>query len=196
MLTKLQVLILGFLAILALLFIAFGFWWWFIRNPIPANGTSCKATDPNTICLYNGNIAAIEKVLSTSIPTPTMSLTLKDFDYSIGYAPWCIPSFYAFRYVDSEGNYGPLSDWYGPVVASSDSSPGKCNANIPFLQVQDLTDPGLTRYYANVHRQDGTLDTNSEGSIVGSLYKEIYTFIDDPATGPNSDYSVFPCSGC
>ena len=198
MLTRGEVLIIGILSISIVAFVAFSIWWWFFRRRPDPNSRVCVATQPGTACTSNGVVAAIEKLYDDSMPSPITSLKLSSFNASASFAPWCIPSFYAIRFVDTDGNYGDLSEWYGPVVASSSVLPGQCSANVPLLTVIDKDDPSLSKYYTNVHRQDNILDENSEGAIVGMLYGEVYSFIDDPATNPNSDFSIYPCKayGC
>ena len=199
MLTKYQILIIAIVAIVLLVFITFTIWWWFIRKPstTPSKST-CTATEKNTICLSNGVVAAVENQFDENIPTPLSSLVLNSFSASYDYAPWCIPSFYAIRFVDTNGNYGPLSGWYGPIVASSSTNPGGCGANIPYFRIQDATDPNIKKYYVNVHRQDKELDETNDGMIIGMVYKDLNTFIDDPSTNPNANYSEYPCKdgGC
>lgn len=198
MLTRIEILIIGIFLISIVAFTAFSIWWWVFRKPLPPPTKTCVATQPNTACTSNGIVAAIEKLYDDSMPSPITSLKLNSFNASASFAPWCMPSFYAIRFVDEEGNYGDLSEWYGPVVASSSVVPGGCSANVPLLSVIDKSDPNLSKYYTNVHRQDNVLDENSEGTIMGMLYSDIYSFIDDPATNPNSDFSIYPCKahGC
>lgn len=198
MFTRVEILIIGILSISMVAFVAFSVWWWvFRKSPVPSTKV-CVATQPNTACTSSGVIAAIEKLYDDSMPSPITSLKLISFNASASFAPWCIPSFYAIRFVDTAGNYGNLSQWYGPVVAGSAVIPGGCSANVPLLSVIDKDDPNLNKYYVNVHRQDNILNENSEGTIVGMLYGEIYSFIDDPSTNPNSDFSIYPCKahGC
>lgn len=193
-----NIIILSFLGFIIVLFVAFTVWWWLIRKPSTPTGLSCVAKQKGTTCLQNGFLAAIEKTNDDSMPTPSGSLKLLNFDYNYQYPPWCIPSFYAIRYVDDEGNFGELSQWFGPVVSQPTATPGGCWANIPNLIAQDLQDPNLGKYYANVHRQDTTLDESSDGRIVGMLENVSYQFIDDPKSNPNADGKISYCKnyGC
>ena len=185
------------MTILIIFLIGFSVWWWFILfHPTPTPGQQCKAVDPGTICLSTGVLAAVESQFDSSIPTPVTTLKLDSFNMVTGYAPWCIPSFYAIRFIDQDGNYGGMSDWFGPIVAGKSTKQGGCMANLPYLKLDDASDPNIGKYYANVHRQDGTLDKDSDGTVMGMLYSKVNTFIDSPATGPNSSYTVTPCKGC
>jgi len=60
-----------------------------------------------------------ETTLDSSIPMPTQIPYLSNFRFSpgAGYA-FCSPAWYAFRYVrNSDGAYGPLSEWSGTDLA-------------------------------------------------------------------------------
>lgn len=198
MLSRIDVIILIFIALLIALFVAFAVWWWFIRKPPLPKAIKCNATEKGTLCLDNGFIVAMESTTDDSMPNPTGSLKLLNFDYNSEFPPWCIPSFYAIRYVDKEGNYGQLSSWFGPVVSEPTANPGGCFANLPNLVAQDLQDPNLDKYYINVHRQDLNLNETSEGRVVGMLEPITYGFIDDPSSNPNADGKIMFCKnyGC
>ena len=195
MLTRIQVLIMGIIALTSISFVVFGIWWFFIRRPSQAPQIiQCDTReDPSLSCLSNGIAYKTERQLSTQIPKPDTTLKLTSFTFSPQFAPWCIPSYYAIRYVDNKGNYGEFSDWMGPVVAGINAVPDGCNANTPTFTVTSKSDSNLNKYTVNIHRQDGEWNKKSEGEIVGMLYPKILEFIDDPSTNPNSKYTVFPC---
>ena len=174
--------------------ILFTVWWWFIRKTGLPSVTKCQATQPDLTCLSNNVLAAIEKTYDSTMPTPLSTLSLWSFGAVTQLAPWCIPSYYAVCFVDKEGNYGPLSSWTPPIVASPSVIPGGCSANVPFLQIENTLDPNLKKYYVNVHRQDQHLNTASEGNIVGML-DDFYKFVDDPKTNPNINYTQ-KCKEC
>jgi hypothetical protein len=120
---------------------------------------------------------------------------------NLGY-PWCTPSWFAVKYVKvtnisgtgpdtvMTGNAGPISDWIGPIYACADSNElsslcgpsgcsfptGKqsckfntirisCPANIIYGPTKD----GLM---LNLHMQEGKLNPNSDGVIIGALYPD------------------------
>lgn len=108
--------------------------------------------------------------------------------------PWCSPTWYAFRYVDPKlGNYGPLSEWSGPIRAgaqlvdmSSSCLKGVCNFpidqkvgtcgfnNITIGTDQDLgslvPQVGSFTLMVNVHRQTDNFNPNASGDIIGQIY--------------------------
>ena len=107
-----------------------------------------------------------------------------------------MPSFYAIRLVDDNGNFGPLSEWSEPVVASPTAIPGGCASNQITLELQNPSAIDQKIYYANVHRQDGVLDQNSDGNIVGMFLDGVNFFVDDPLSNPNGQYQEQTCTGC
>jgi hypothetical protein len=128
----------------------------------------------------------IETELDLSIPKPQQKLYLGDFSYdpNLQGGPICSPMYYAFRYVrESDGKYGPLSNWTTvPVQSGATNLPcvsnsvtcqtGKatCNNNRPVIVTVESLDYAMSDgYILNLHRQIGTLDTTNEGDIVGML---------------------------
>ena len=171
-----------------------------------------------------------EKYLDTSISTPTQQLYLSNFQYNpnLNTYPWCVPTWYAIRYVRvSDGGYSQLGPWTpttSPVQSGNTSlpcydttndgytnnctfttinnsilvNPDTCNFN----QVTIGTPSPLTYsieqgYYANIHRQSGTFNPDSQGMIIGILTPDTGTFVgswEDVLYPPNTQDVT--CSNC
>lgn len=75
-----------------------------------------------------GCLSVIETKLDPSIPKPTQIPYLSNFKF-VGsippLPPFCSPAWYAFRYVrNSDGAYGPLSNWSGSEGPNGSEGPG------------------------------------------------------------------------
>ncbi|ALX27507.1 hypothetical protein GMAR_ORF133 [Golden Marseillevirus] len=129
-----------------------------------------------------------------TIPTPENSPVLAQFGKADNNQPlWCIPTWYAVRYVDQNGNYGKLGPWSQEIVSSC-SVPGLgcngCNSFLPIISIPS----SLPQYSANVHRQSKTFHPDDEGKIVGSFSPASNGWIFIDSENPNKDYAY--CSGC
>lgn len=154
----------------------------------------CNVPGMDPTCSY-----VLEKYQDPTLKAPTQPLYLTNFEYIPEQgAPWCVPTWYAFRYVRvSDGGYSTLSEWtHLPVQAGASMFPcpdGKCwfktasggaplsgtetcHFNAPVIGTIGPLDYDITQgVYANVHRQHGALDPSSEGEIVGFLIPSGYT---------------------
>lgn len=153
----------------------------------------CNTSQQDSECVYY-----LEKYPDSSITTPGQTLYLGAFSYSRGAGPaLCQPMWYAFRYVrQSDGGYGPLSDWTPasqPIFAGSCNLPcapkvcgstlvpptGNSHASVTYnapqvVTVSTLDYPLYQGYVANIHRYVGTDPTipppaGTEGTIIGTL---------------------------
>lgn len=187
------IIILGIVSLLLMIGIGGAVWWFFIRSP---SAPQCKPPSDNLTCLTTGNLAAIEDKLSKKVETPSQTLIISKFG-AAGGAPWCIPTWYALRYIDGDGNYGDLGPWSSEVVAGKHVSGGGCSANLPQLEPENIITfaSQSSGYNTNIHRQYQKLDTSSEGEIVGMLNDE-YFYIDQTSNNPNYDYIKSVCKGC
>jgi hypothetical protein len=127
--------------------------------------------------------SVLEKFKDATIPTPTPAIYLTKFIKTDGVAPFCLPVWYAFRYVRNDnGGYSPLSQWSGyrgpGLVPTSIYSGAKtfpcppggcigikygqasCDLNQPTLELYGKLDVNIDisspQYTLNVHRQMGT----------------------------------------
>ena len=91
---------------------------------------------------------------------------------------WCVPTYYAHRPVEvSSGKYGDLSPWsLFPVVSSPNvRSPNveigdkACVTSVVVIGFQAKIDTTVKDIVYNVHRQVGSLDSESDGEIIGVL---------------------------
>ena len=91
-----------------------------------------------------------EKYKDPSIPAPSASLQpyLSKFSFVDGVpgGAFCIPAWYAFRYVrNSDGGYGPLSQWSGYDPTQPDTVPMAifaCAPNLPCMKPSPNSGPG------------------------------------------------------
>lgn len=142
----------------------------------------------------NSNGSYKETKLDKTIPTPTVKPTLSQFGKADNNQPlWCIPSWYAIRYVDKNGNYSDLGPWSEKVVSSC-SVPGLncngCNSFLPMLSIPSAD----SRFSANVHRQTQAFHPDIEGDLIGAFFPASngWIFIDN--NNPNTDGSY--CGSC
>ena len=178
--------------------------WWYRRQstaPIVAPVAGNCTYSPTS----RGGFAKGCTFFKESSPSSTLTLPppqpyLLNFTQASQGAPWCVPTWYALRYVDSAtGEYGPLSAWTrSPVVAGSTLTaqacphgkcyfsdngvvtppgPGTCTFSTPVVGVVEALQysPETDGVWVNVHRQSTTLDPSSEGTIVGYLLPQSYT---------------------
>lgn len=161
-----------------------------LEKPSPGNCDYIKSSNPTT--KWSGDCSYIQELLLTSsIQTPTSPLQLTKFTSSPSLGPaWSVDVYYKYKYVNSKtGEYGHASPWTKTAItAGSNTLPcgsncgnvqfsGKdsCRSNLPELQVDSLSYPIGSDYYANVHRfvtsSKNTPPADSDdGKIVGMLY--------------------------
>jgi hypothetical protein len=166
-----------FLAVIGLLFFAASAFFFFFKVP-----RECTTLCPEYMN-GPGCHSVLEKFSDPSIPTPTPKIYLTNFTKADGVAPFCLPVWYAFRYVKNDnGGYGPLSQWSGykgdgvvptPIYSGSKTFPcppggcvgvkygqASCDLNQPKLELYGKLDVdidiGNPQYTLNVHRQVGT----------------------------------------
>lgn len=192
----------GFLIVLLAVVVAGGVGWWLYRRAPahPSSPPSCPASSglaPG--CNYYREVAP-DPTLTKEPPPPY----LIDFGRSVEGNPWCVPTWYALRYVRAAtGGYGPLSPWTtAPVQAGTTATagacppggcwfqsaqsapraggvppgPATCSFNTPTIGVvQPLAHAPQDGVWVNVHRQSGALDPTQEGDIVGFLLPSAYS---------------------
>lgn len=126
-----------------------------------------------------GKDYTIEKTYNASIPTPSTPY-LYNFENSqsvnLG-KPWCQPTYYAVRLVNFEtGEYGPLSQWIGPISSKQTTFPCKpnsttCKFTVPTrlnkITIGSDTTYDRTQLLMNLHQQVGVFDPQSDGDIIG-----------------------------
>lgn len=131
-----------------------------------------------------GCLSVIETVPNPYLPTPSAVPYVGNVSYAEGgEGGWCIPSYYAFRYVSNDdGSYSALSKWSSAISAGGKLvyAPGTtgwhyggCNSNtleVVLMGILDSLPPNVNGYTLNVHRQDQTLDPLSPGKVVGMFY--------------------------
>lgn len=155
--------------------------------------SSVKESGQATVCTF------AEKNLDTSLTTPPAGkMVLATFEKSTvpGAKPYCRPMWYAYRFVDSNGNYSALSEWSDAIYSGAKTLPcaggeGNCTklGIIPgpkSIDASQLT-IGITstlpyslidsgKMVANVHRQVGQPGQTSpspgdDGEIIGRLFE-------------------------
>jgi hypothetical protein len=122
----------AFLTLLTVALIGFAIYvQFFVTSPYPQpshNGCIDPVTDqplPNGWQRPNCDYVT-ENYNDTSIASPLSTMYLGDFYFSEGGASggFCIPTYYAYRYVRiSDGGYGPLSAWSAPIRSGACTLP-------------------------------------------------------------------------
>jgi hypothetical protein len=111
---------------------------YFLTLPNPKNTDTCsygcsrapiwmQSTPPYCIWVK-------EEYSDKSIPKPTLQPYLSNFTSQEGAKPYCLPVWYAYRYVrNKDGGYGPMSNWtgYNPADPNNPISIKAGSVNLP-----------------------------------------------------------------
>ena len=106
-----------------------------------------------------------ESYADNTISKPKTPLNLLGYASALESQPWCVPTWYAYRFVRlSDGGYGPLSVWSGPFASCSPTD-NMINVGILTSMEYDIT----SDYRPVVHRQTGSIDITNQGTPVFEL---------------------------
>lgn len=163
---------------------------WMLKYP-----QSCQTGCGRAPSFMNGGLclSVLETYSDPTLPTPSQLPYISNFSQTSGAgAPFCTPTWYAFRYVrNADGGYGGMSPWSGSDQPGSDGTPmpifagaatfpvapgttpsfptgsASCTFNMPSLQLISPLDlnPQYMQpngYTLNIHRQVGYVDGNGQ----------------------------------
>lgn len=122
-----------------LLFIGISIYFYFMKDPGGRGGPCAYGCESSPLWMNGPECLSVKETkYDPNIPKPSQTPYLSNFKYSAGAGPaFCSPAWYAFRYVkNSDGSYGPLSDWSGTSLEASDGIPlaiYACAKNLPCI---------------------------------------------------------------
>lgn len=139
-----------------------------------------------------------EKVFDPSMPTPVSPPLLLHMSPIKGEPSWCKRTYYAAKYVDSNGNYGRLGPWSCGVAAEPTStcllggSGDTCRTSSVEMGFSNIT-----KHQVNLYRKVGI---NGQAIAINSFMPGKYSSCSDcnmiglDLWNPNE--SNDPCDGC
>ena len=137
---------------------------WIWTYPPPEGAASCASYE---LFSSSTGICYIPEITSTSKYSAPGSLILADFVEVSNRGYWCTPTYYAARYIDQEGNYGPMGEWTThPVVAGNTSFPGgvtmsgTCSFNEPWLGLESIAYSSNSGVWCQVYSSTSPKGTN------------------------------------
>lgn len=115
-----------------------------------------------------------QKYKDPTLKAPRQQVVLGSLQrQNTGINPWCVPTWYALRYVKKDGGYSDLGPWSDKIQVNVNShTPRVCEANTPIVGIKKPPDynPFSTGITVALHRQHGKFDPTDEGEVVGQLY--------------------------
>lgn len=174
-----QIFFVSMCVILGLLCLVISYYFFVMKKP---NTSLCDTTVWNSTCS-----ALQEKYLDGTISKPLLQLSLGDFgsDPSLGNAT-CATMWYAARYVRvSDGGYGPLTSWSGPVFTGSSTTPcvsGQSGCDVNPSQSECAPSAAQCAKDGIVFTSQKSLQYNKPTiAVQGTLY---------PTSTPEADYFI------